>query len=110
MTQERTYSNYFEDIIEASEKAQAFIEGMNFQDFLSDDRTNYAVVRCLEIVGEAAGRVPATIRLEYPEIPWRKMINTRNILIHNYDKVKLDLVWDTVTDELPHLLDYLSSR
>ena len=83
MIQEETYSSYFEHIIFAAEKAQEFVEGMDFQGFLSDDRTSFAVIRCLEVIGEAAGRIPDFIRQDHPGIPWREMINARNLLIHN---------------------------
>ena len=108
MIQDEPYSSCFEHIISAAEKAQEFVDGMNYQDFVSDDKTSFAVIRCLEVIGEAAGRIPDFIRQDYPGIPWREMINTRNLLIHNYDTVRLDIVWNTVSYDLSPLIANLS--
>ena len=72
---------------------------------LDTDRTlGLAILRCVEIVGEAAGRIPATLRRRYPRIPWAQIISMRNRLIHGYDIVDYAIVWSTVADDLPPLI------
>jgi uncharacterized protein with HEPN domain len=71
---------------------------------LADEKTLYAVVRALEIVGEAAKRIPQDIRDRYPQVPWRSMVGIRDKLIHDYVSVNLEVVWRTFTEDLPPLL------
>ena len=67
----RTFLDYVEDIITAMQKAQGFLEGMSYEALARDDRTSFAVVRALEIIGEATKQVPDEVRTRFPEIPWR---------------------------------------
>ena len=72
---------------------------------LDTDRTlGLATLRCLEIVGEAAGHVPESLRQQHPQIPWPQIIGTRNRLVHGYDLVDYDIIWSTVTEDLPPLI------
>jgi len=70
----REISLYVKDILEAMDKAKMFIESMSYEDFLTDDKTKYAVVRCLEIIGESTKNIPDAIKKKYKEIPWRSMM------------------------------------
>ena len=83
--------------------AQTFIEGMDFEAFATDDKTASAVVRKLEIIGEATKNVPEDIRQQYPQVPWRNMAGMRDRIIHRYFAVNYAIVWDTVKDHLPPL-------
>jgi uncharacterized protein with HEPN domain len=70
----------------------------------TDRQLNLSLVRLLEIVGEAAGRVPAEERVRHPDIPWPEIVGLRNRLIHGYDSVDFDILWQIVSDDLPPLI------
>lgn len=99
----REYGDYIEDILDAMNKVSKFTENMNFDEFSKDDKTVFAVVRGLEIIGEAVKNIPEEIEKKYPEIPWKNIAGMRNKLIHEYFGVKLEIVWDTVKKEIPEI-------
>jgi len=103
MTPERTYQDYLSDILDAIEKIAQFIQGMTFDQFAQDHKTFFAVIRALEIIGEATKNISAEIRVSHPEIPWRQMAGMRDKLIHDYSGVNLTVVWNAALDELPKL-------
>ena len=76
---------------------------MTYEQFEQDFRINFAVVRALEIIGEATKRLPLSLRDQYPDIPWKRMAGMRDRIIHGYDTVDLEVVWDTVKLEIPQL-------
>lgn len=78
-------------------------------DLDSDEKLQLALTRLVELIGEAATRVPSEIREKYPSIPWTKIINTRHRLIHGYDAVDHDILWDTITLSLPELIKTLNA-
>jgi uncharacterized protein with HEPN domain len=95
------WRDYLIDILESASEVEVFIAGMSFDDFFRDKKTINAVIRSLEVMGEAAKRVPEGIRANYPEIPWKRMAGMRDKLIHEYAGVDLETVWDVATEELP---------
>jgi len=101
MRPKRDILDYLTDIAEAIDAAQSFVVGMDTIQFRADRRTVYAVTHALEIVGEAARRIPEPVRVRYPAVPWRLMSGMRDRLIHGYDTVDLDVLWKTVTEDLP---------
>lgn len=103
MTPTRPYLDYLEDILDAMEKATAFIQGITYEQFVQDAKTVFAVIRALEIVGEATKQIPQLVKDGYPEVPWRQMAGMRDKLIHDYSGVSLVVVWKTVIEDLPNL-------
>ncbi|MCK6557653.1 DUF86 domain-containing protein [candidate division KSB1 bacterium] len=99
----RDYTLYLKDILAAIESIEGFIAGMDLDSFQTDDKTTSAVMRKLEIMGEAVKQIPDEIRQTYPQIPWREMAGTRDKLIHFYFGVDYHLVWRAITERLPQV-------
>ena len=95
---------YLLDILIAARKALRFLEGMSWEEFQQSELHQNAVMQPLEIIGEAARRVSQQTRDAHPEIRWEEMIGMRNRLIHEYFRVNLKTVWDTVHNDLPSLI------
>lgn len=106
---ERVYLDYIRDMLESAEKALKFVSGMGLDEFKSDEKTQFAVVRALEIMGEGAKKIPKDIQERYPKIPWREITGTRDKLIHDYIGVNLSVVWRTLHDDLPPLIEQLEA-
>ncbi len=100
---DRTYLDYVQDIQDAVDKVVEFTAGMTFDQFTEDDKTVFAVIRALEVIGEAAKGVPSGIRQRYPKIPWREMAGMRDKLVHHYFGVDREVVWKTATAQIPEL-------
>ena len=92
------------DMLIAARRALEFTHGMESNGFMSDEKTKAAVVRQIEIMGEAAKRVSDDYRNDHPEVPWRAAAGMRDFLIHEYDRVDYPKVWETVQKDLPHLI------
>jgi len=86
------FLDYIEDVIEAMDDAVSFVEGVKREDLVKDRKTIYAVVRALEIIGEAVKRIPDGVRNRYPQIPWKDMAGMRDKLIHEYFGVNIKRV------------------
>jgi len=89
---------------EYAHKAVAMVGGQTRASMDADEKLRLALTRLLELVGEAASHVPTEIQARYPEIPWQEVIGTRHRLIHGYDFVDCDILWDTITLSLPGLI------
>lgn len=92
-----------QDILGSIARIERYIAEITFEDFTSDDKTIDAVIRNLEIIGEAANHVPVYVQEQYPEIPWKQAREMRNVLIHGYFGIDLSIVWRTVHHNLPPL-------
>lgn len=103
MTAKRIYVDYLEDIVDAAEKIGQFIEGLTYEQFAKDAKTAYAVIRALEMIGEAGKQIPSTVREKYPDVAWRALTGIRDKLIHNYFGVNLEVVWKAAVEDVPNL-------
>jgi uncharacterized protein with HEPN domain len=99
----RIYIDYLRDMLENANRAMQFTEGMNFETFGKDEKTIYAVIRAVEIIGEATRNIPEEVRVKYPEIPWRDASDMRNKLVHRYFGINLEVIWQTLSEDLPML-------
>jgi uncharacterized protein with HEPN domain len=95
------------DMLEAAERIQSFLNNKTFEDFLSDDMLRAAVERNREIIGEAPRRISEELKQEYHEIPWRKIIAQRNVLMHEYDDIDYKQIWEVASFHLPRLIDQI---
>jgi uncharacterized protein with HEPN domain len=95
------------DILESISAIQEYVHGMDYRAFHDDRRTVDAVVRHLAIIGEAAGSVPEHITSAHPGIPWRRMRDVRNVVVHVYFAVRKDVLWGTIVNDLPPLVPLL---
>ena len=96
-------------MIDYAREAVQMCEGCVREDLDRDRMLNLSLVRLIEIVGEAASRVSEALQLAHPEVPWRKIAGTRNRLVHGYDDVNFDILWNTIQDDLPPLIDQLQT-
>jgi uncharacterized protein with HEPN domain len=97
------------DIKEAITRIRTYIKGMSYREFLDDIKTQDAVVRNLEIIGEATKNLSDELKSEYPGIPWKQQARLRDRLIHHYSGVNYDIVWDIATEELPEVLHQIEA-
>jgi len=107
MNDRSTSVDHLEDILDAAEKAREFVEGTTYETFVDDDKSVFAVIRALEVIGEATKRLSQSLRDEYPQVPWSSMAGMRDNLIHDYSDVDRQLVWRTVQEELPEVRRHL---
>jgi uncharacterized protein with HEPN domain len=96
----RDYKVYLEDILDAIHKIRVYTGDISFSTFTADSKTFDAVVRNLEIIGEAARGVPELIRSKHPEVDWKRITGLRNILIHEYFGVDAEIIWDIAQSKL----------
>jgi uncharacterized protein with HEPN domain len=103
----REYSDSLRDMLENAQRAIQFTKGMSYEVFAKDDKTVYAVIRAVEIIGEAAANIPEEVRSKYPNVPWREVKGMRNKLVHQYFGINMEVVWQTIHEDLPMLIKEL---
>lgn len=99
----RDYRLFIKDIIDCINKIEAFVGNISFEKFVKDDKTASAVVRKLEIIGEAAKNVPEHIRQKRKDIPWKDMARMRDKIIHFYFGIDYEIVWKVIKERLPKI-------
>jgi len=97
----RDYRVFLDDILEATRKILKYTAGLSYEQFSADQKTIEAVVWNLMIVGEAAKNVPEELRSRYTDVPWRDMAGLRDIIVHQYFEIKLDVIWKVIQNDLP---------
>ncbi len=107
MQPEQRDAAYLWDMLDAAQTVEQLSAGLNFTQYSNDRRTQLAVERSFEIIGEAAGKVSTSFRNDHPEIPWRQIIGQRNVLIHEYGEIKQERVWKVVRENIPILIEQL---
>ncbi len=101
---ERDFRLYCEDILDLGKAIQEFVNGMSYEEFCKDRKTCSAVVREFEVIGEAVGKLPDELKQQYPNVQWQDIKDFRNLLIHEYFGVDLEIVWKIIDEDLPILL------
>lgn len=104
---EREWRFYINDRVTFAENVLTYTEGLSQAEFMATGLNYDATIRNLELIGEAATHIPAEVRENYPSIPWRQVVATRNKLIHNYLGIDNDALWSIVQDDVPVLIDEL---
>ena len=105
--EQREWRLYIDDMLIFAEKCLAYTQGLDQKAFVSSSVTYDATLRNLELIGEAATRIPDDIRAAHPSIPWRMIIATRNRLIHSYLGIDDDIIWSIISDDIPDLIQKL---
>jgi uncharacterized protein with HEPN domain len=104
----RDIRDYLDDILEMIRDIDNFTKDVVFEDFVSDKKTLYAVIRCLEFIGEAVKNIPESIRDKNPKIPWQEIAGMRNKLIHEYFGIDTETLWDTIKEDLSPLKETIA--
>ncbi|HUV82489.1 MAG TPA: DUF86 domain-containing protein [archaeon] len=107
MPKKRNFILFIQDILEAIGNIEEFTQNMGFQDFLDDKKTRDAVIRNLEVIGEAAKNIPDEIKQKYSEIEWKAVTGMRDKLIHEYFGVSNSIVWETATNDIEIFKDQI---
>ena len=100
-------SAYILDILTSAQLIRAYVEGVDVDEFLTNTQLQDSVIRRIEVIGEAAGRISPQFQRAHPEIPWRDIIGMRNRMIHEYDDIDFNIVWNTAQYSIPLLLELI---
>jgi uncharacterized protein with HEPN domain len=101
---------FLQDMLDEARLALTFVAGMSDTEFLADVKTQHAVVRSLEVIGEAANQVSATTRAQLASVRWAEVIGQRHVAIHHYRKLQMPRIWRTVHEALPPLIAFLDEQ
>ncbi|MFN3740862.1 MAG: DUF86 domain-containing protein [Thermodesulfovibrionales bacterium] len=99
----RNYKLFLKDILESINKIEIFVGTMSFDEFMKDEKTKSAVIREIEVIGEASKNIPESIRSKSPNLPWKDLARMRDKIIHSYFGVYYEIIWKVITDRLPEI-------
>ena len=99
----RIYNDYINDILMSINEIIEFTKGMNFEQLKADKKTLNAIIRSIEVIGEATKNIPTLIRKRHPSIPWKKMAGMRDKLIHEYFGVDIEILWRVIQEDIPSI-------
>ena len=102
---ERDIQLYLADILDSCNAVTEYVAGIAFEDFGNERKTYSAVIREFEIIGEAVGKLPDTLKQRRPDVEWQDIKDFRNLLVHEYFGVDLEIVWKVIQEDLPGLMD-----
>lgn len=100
---------YLDDIVNSIKNIEDYIKGMSFSEFTHDRKTIDAVVRNIEIIGQAARNIPQEVTAEYPALPWKEMVSMRNKVLHEYFGIDMEILWKTIKEDLPNLKEKIKA-
>ncbi|MDY0263539.1 DUF86 domain-containing protein [Syntrophotalea acetylenica] len=103
MSTKRLIQDYLDDILESISDIRTFIANMSYEEFIRDKKTINAVIRSLEVIGEAVKKIPQEVRQKHPDLPWKAIAGTRDKLIHEYFGIDLQILWKTIQSDLSPL-------
>lgn len=103
----KDYRDYFQDIFNSINEIESFIKNYDFENFAKDRKTINAVIRSIEVIGEASKKISKSFKDKYSFIPWNKMTGMRNKMIHEYFGIDLEILWKTVTKDIPSLKPFV---
>jgi len=99
----RDWKLFLEDILEGIDRITRYVSRFSFEKFAEDEKTIDAVIRNLEVIGEASKNIPDEIRNKYHEIPWKSIVGLRNVMVHEYFGLDLENIWKIIREDLPPL-------
>lgn len=105
----RDHKVFLQDVLDAIANVAEFVGALTLDEFKADKKTLHAVIRNLEVIGEAVKGVPSELRQRHPQVPWQRIAGLRDILIHRYFEIDIDIVWDIVQNKLPELKEHLQA-
>jgi len=103
----RSQRQYIQDILEAMEAAEKFVDGVSRDELEEDLQREFALQRAFEVIGEATKQLDPSLRERYPDVPWDDMAGMRDVIIHKYFAVELEVVWNAIHDRFPEIRPHL---